>query len=72
LKGRPRERTAYTAAVDEWVDRLKLSPGDGLVEKARLSITRILKEPSELFELWRESDEFESWKGSVENLSLIL
>lgn len=69
LKGRLRAQTAYTAEIDQWVDRLKLSPSDGLVDKARRAVDRILTEPSELLDLWRESDHFESWKRSIEDLS---
>lgn len=69
LKGRARERTAYTTEIDEWVEQSKFDPSADLVEKARLAIARILKEPSELLELWRDSDEFESWRHSVEDLS---
>jgi hypothetical protein len=65
LKKVPRERTSYTASIDKWIDRANLSPSDQLVDKARRAIARVLTEPSELLELWQESDEFESWRSSV-------
>jgi hypothetical protein len=69
MRGQLNAPTAYTVEIDQWVERVKLSPGEQLVDKARRSIERILAEPSELLELWRESNDFESWKRSVEDLS---
>jgi len=69
LGGRFGQRDAYTATIDEWITRIKLQPSKQLVEKARGSIARIMKEPSEIVDLWRDSDEFEMWKSSVEDLT---
>ena len=69
LKGSQGAQTAYTAKIDAWVERSKMPPSEALLEKARRSITRILTEPSELLELWRDSEDFEVWKSSVEEVS---
>jgi hypothetical protein len=69
LNGSPGAQTAYTAKIDAWVERSKTTPSEALIEKARRSITRILTEPSELLELWRDSRDFEVWKSSVEEVS---
>ena len=69
LGGRFGKRDAYTASIDEWVTQTKLQPGKQLVKKALSAIARILKGPSELMELWRDSDEFDAWKASVEELT---
>jgi len=69
LGGRFGQQDAYTAAIDERVKRTKLQPSKELLEKARSSIAPILKEPSEIVELWRDSDEFDKWKSSVEELA---
>ncbi len=69
LGGKFGKRDAYTASIDEWVTQIKLQPGKQLVKKALSAIARILKEPSELMELWRDSDEFDAWKASVEELT---
>jgi hypothetical protein len=69
LKGHPGIQTAYTASIDAWVERSQSAPSEELVEKSRRSIARILTEPSELLDLWRESEEFEAWKRAVEDLS---
>jgi hypothetical protein len=68
LMGNPGVRDAYTETVDKWVENHPLKPSQDLVARARRSIERILKEPSELLELWQEGDEIEAWKTSVENL----
>jgi hypothetical protein len=69
LKGSPGKEDAYTASVDAWVRRSRTNPTDELVEKAKRSIARILAEPSELLELWQESEDFDDWKSSVEAIS---
>jgi len=68
LRGRFGARDAYTEKIDEWVGRVGLSPSDELVEKARRCVTRVMTQPSELLDLWTESDEFSSWRSSAEEL----
>jgi hypothetical protein len=69
LKGGSGQQTAYSASIDAWIEGLPTGVLDELIGKAKRSITRILSEPSELLELWKESDDFESWKRSVEEIS---
>jgi hypothetical protein len=69
LKGSPGQPTAYTASIDAWIRDLQTGVPDELIGKAKKSIARILAEPSELLELWTESDEFDSWKRGVEEVS---
>jgi hypothetical protein len=69
LIGQPGKETAYTASIDAWVTSAQITTSDELVEKAKLSIVRILSEPSELLELWTDSDDFDGWKRSVEDVS---
>ena len=69
LKGSPGVQMAYTASLDEWLGSQRSAPSEEVVEKARRCIIRILDEPSEILELWGESDEFEAWKRSVEEVS---
>jgi hypothetical protein len=70
LKGNWGERDAYTEQADAWVERVKLKPGQALVEKARQVIDRILASDSELMALWEDSDEFDAWKSSIEDLKV--
>jgi|SRR5215469_7895154 len=69
LKGRMGEKTASTEVIDKWVrDHASLTPSEALIEKARSAVRRILTEPSELLELFQESDEFAEWKANVDSL----
>lgn len=68
LSGRSGEKSAYTEEIDKWVARIKLVPSSELLDKARRSVARITMEPSELLDLWTESEEGEAWKGSVNDL----
>jgi hypothetical protein len=58
-------RNAYTESVDEWVAAHPQTVPVALAKKAHAALDRILTRPSELLELWEESDDFESWKGTV-------
>ena len=68
LQGNWGVKDPYTEAMDRWVQKVKLAPGPELARKALASIQRILSAPSELLELWEESEDFEAWKKSVEDL----
>ena len=68
LKGNFGERDAYTEPVDNWVKAHPQQPPVDLVTLASQALDRILQPPSELLELWEESDEFEGWKDSVLDL----
>jgi Domain of unknown function (DUF4259) len=68
LRGHPGEQTAYTAEIHRWVAGLKLIPSDQLLEKARRSVERIMTAPSELLELCQESQDFASWKRTIDGL----
>ena len=52
----------------EWVSACEEEPNDVLVENARKALERILTDPSELLELWQESDDFETWERAVRAL----
>ena len=69
LMGRPGESTPYTQEIDAWVGVTKITPSSQLIDKARRAVSRVLTEPSELMELWQDSDDFEAWKASVEVLA---
>jgi len=68
LQGHFGLRNAYTESVDEWVAAHPLSVPTALARKAHAALDRILAQPSELLELWEESDDFESWRGTVTEL----
>lgn len=68
LKGNWGIRTVYTEPVDSWVERTQLKPSSDLARKAHAAIDRILNSPSELLELWEDSEEADAWKQSVSEL----
>ena len=69
LKGNWGIRDSYTEKMDKWVEKNRLTPPQALIEKALKAIERALYKPSELLELWSESDEFTVWEESVKDLS---
>lgn len=68
LRGKFGPQTAYTEDIDKWVRNCKLVVSDDLANKARQAVSRILTPPSELFELWADSDETASWKSAVDDV----
>ena len=68
LGGNPGEKSAYTDTVDKWILSTELKPTVELLDKAQAAIVRILAEDSELKELWEESDEYDSWSASIDDL----
>ena len=54
--------------VDAWVARVNLKPPRALIDKTCRALDRILTEPSELMELWEESDESGAWQYGVKEL----
>ena len=69
LLGRFGERNDYTRPMDDWVSWMTETPPPGLVSKARLILSRIQREPSELLALWAESGRGEAWLGSLAELA---
>jgi uncharacterized protein DUF4259 len=67
LRGRPGYTNAYTEKVDQWVEAHPIVPPTALIEHATAIISRILRENSELRELWEEGDATE-WRQSIEDL----
>jgi Domain of unknown function (DUF4259) len=69
LKGNPGIGCGYTETVDQWVETNRLIPPQALIEKSLKVIERVLFRPSELVELWGESEYFNAWEESVKDLS---
>ena len=68
LQGHYGIRNAYTESVDGWVAAHPQTVPAALAQKAHAALDRILAQPSELLELWEESEDFETWKGTVTEL----
>jgi Domain of unknown function (DUF4259) len=68
LQGNFGIKDSYSEAVDIWVGKVKLAPTSQLITKTRQALDRIIAEPSELLELWQDSDEGDSWLCAVSEL----
>jgi hypothetical protein len=68
LRGNWGERNAYTETVDNWVESHPGQPSADLVSAALAAIDRVLTEPSELRELWSETEDFGRWQEAVTEL----
>ena len=68
LQGHFGLRDAYSQAVDDWVAKTRQVPGADLANKARAVLHRIVSAPSELLELWEESEDAEAWLSAVSAL----
>jgi hypothetical protein len=72
LQGNWGKRDDGSKAVDAWVEMVKLSPNETLVNKALRALDRVVEEPSELLDLWQEQDEAEGFLGAVRELKVRL
>ena len=70
LQGKGGPRSEDSASVDEWVEarKHKAKPRADLADKAARALDRILSEESELRALWEESEHYEAWRASVDDL----
>lgn len=68
LQGNFGTRDAYSESLDEWVRRVALTPSPELSAKAKQVLDRILRDSSELAELWEESGESGEWRAAVQEL----
>ena len=71
LQGKGGERTEDSAAIDAWVDarKAKAKVRTDFAVKAQLALARILSEQSELRQLWEESQHYDAWRQSVDDLA---
>jgi hypothetical protein len=70
LYGKPGEQDEDSAEIDAWVAEVskKVKRRSDLIDKSLRAIEHILSERSELRELWQDSDEYDNWRASVDDL----
>lgn len=68
LKGHFYVKNSYTESLDEWVSKHQIVPPQQLIDSAIKALERIQSDPSELLELWNESDDFVAWNQHIEDL----
>ncbi len=62
-------RNDYTRPMDDWVTYMNRRPASELVNKAQQIVARIQQPPSELLDLWSNSDKSEMWSQSLGDLA---
>jgi len=70
-RGTAGEEDENTEGVDAWVEEVSKKTSKrrtDLIEKSQRAIEHILSERSELRELWQDSEHYEAWRASVEEL----
>jgi hypothetical protein len=67
---KPGEQDEDSAEIDAWVAEVskKAKRRTDLIDKSLRAIEHILSERSELRELWEDSDEYDNWRASVDDL----
>src|ERR687895_2314243 len=67
LRQKGGEENAYSETVDTWVRAHPIAPPPALVTKALAALDRVVTPPSELYELWDETD-LDGWLDAVAEL----
>lgn len=67
LLGKWGESSPYSETADNWVRSHPIVPPKALVQQAIAALTRVTTAPSELLELWEETDA-EGWLEAVAEL----
>lgn len=71
IYGKPGEDDENTEDIDAWVEEVSKKATKrrtDLIEKSQRAIEHILSERSELRELWQDSEHYEDWRASVNDL----
>ena len=71
LKGNFGAENTYAKDLDNWVKSHKLEVSDTLLEKSKKAVQKIVSDKSELYELWKETDDFDDWKNEIDNLESV-
>jgi len=66
LLGRPGAN--LTESLETWVRAQTQAPTDDLRAKAVAAVTRACTAPSELLELWEDTDDLEAWRAELASL----
>lgn len=68
LNGKWGTRDAYSEPIDAWIKAHPIPPPAELRALATQTIDRVLRAPSELTELWAETDQNTEWLATVADL----
>ena len=68
LHGHSGETGDYPEELDAWVAKVKLTPSEEILKKARQVVERVRTPPSELLELWSEDGDPAAWLATLDAL----
>ncbi|PQO31663.1 DUF4259 domain-containing protein [Blastopirellula marina] len=69
LRGRPGLQEAPLDALSAWANQHKDVPTDPLIPLAKLALPRIASDDCELKQAWCETDQFDLWLATVEDVA---
>jgi len=65
LANRPNDEMEYPDEVEEWAAESEHEPDEALLAKASRALDRVSSAPSELLELWSQSEDFADWQAAI-------
>ncbi len=66
--GRAGEAAKTHEGLMSWLAGSNVPPSPDVIPKAIAAVDRVVTEPSELMELWQDSDDYEAWQADVADL----
>jgi len=59
---------SYAEDLDSWVKSHNLDVNNELIVRGKKALDLIVSEKSELYELWEETEDFDTWKNEIDDL----
>ena len=59
---------SYAEDLDSWVKSHNLDVNNELMARGKKALDLIVSEKSELYELWEETEDFDTWKNEIDDL----
>lgn len=68
ILARLKDGAPLAATIEAWIAQDRPAASPDLIAKARAALQRVMTAPSELLDLWRDTDDFPDFQAAVENL----
>jgi len=68
IVARLKDGTPLDDGLEAWIAKERPAISDALAAKARAALARILTAPSELLDLWQETEDFPDFKAGIDGL----
>ena len=59
---------SYAEDLNSWVKSHNLDVNNELIVRGKKALDLIVSEKSELYELWEETEDFDTWKNEIDDL----